>query len=181
MKNTMFVIVIVSLLLVMHVFVPEVSAVESSQPTHFADLRRFFHGEQATPPKALPPKRIAAITTDSGTTVDVQIESFLRAFASALMARDAKPLLARLSPQYSIDDLVTGKQAVAVFTQAIEQLPGPTDIVVTSIERKGDVRTIKVDFHFAADNIKHKVMRFDAGGRLLWTDLFSIKQQFKAV
>jgi hypothetical protein len=158
-------------------YLPQSSMVEQPPSVQLADLRSFFHGEPSPQPKALPPKRVATVSTAARITVDGQIESFLRAFADALMARDAKALLPRLSPKYTVDNLPSGKKAIAIFQQAVEQLPGPSEIIVKSIERNGDVRTVKVDFRFDPDNIKTKIMRFDANGLLLWSDLFRLNTQ----
>ncbi len=173
-------LVMMSIMMVAAAYVPDFDRTDRSQPIRLADLRSFFHGEAPPQPKALPPKRVATVSTAAGVAVDAQIESFLRGFADALMAREAKPLLTRLSSKYSVDNLPSGKQASAVFAQAIEQLPGPTDIVVKSIDRTGDVRSAKVEMRFGADNVKTKLLRFDADGRLLWSDLFALKVQTMA-
>jgi hypothetical protein len=141
------------------------------------DLRSFFHGDPPAPPKAPPPKRLATVSSASDIVADPQTENFIRAFAEAVMARDGKPLLARLSDKYVIDDLPEGMKAADMFLQAIDTVLGATDIIIKSVDRKNDMRIAKVEFKFSANNIKLKTFRFDAAGKLLWSDLFVLKRQ----
>ncbi|MEO8383908.1 MAG: hypothetical protein ABI583_01600 [Betaproteobacteria bacterium] len=141
------------------------------------DLRSFFHGDPPAPPKAPPPKQLATVSTAPGVVADAQIESFMRAFAEAIKLREGKPLLARLSDKYAIDDLPEDRKAVELFLQAIDTIPGATEITIKSVERKNDMRNAKVEFRYNTDNIKLKTFRFDAAGKLLWSDLFMLKRQ----
>ena len=101
----------------------------------------------------------------------------MRAFAEAIKAREGKPLLARLSDKYAIDDLPQDRKAGDLFLQAIDTIPGATEIIIQSVERKNDMRIAKVEFKYNAVNIKLKTFRFDAAGKLLWSDLFVLKRQ----
>ena len=141
------------------------------------DLRSFFHGDPPPPPKAPPPKQLAIVSTASGITPNMQIEEFMRAFADALKAREGKPMLSRLSEKYAIDALPEDKKPGDFFIQAIERIPGATEIIIQSVERKDGIRTAKIEFRYSADNIKLKIFRFDASGKLLWSDLFVLQQQ----
>ncbi len=163
----------------MRIFIPllfAIGALASPMPVS-ADLRSFFHGEPAAPPKAAPPKQLAAVSTAPGVTADAQIESFLRALADALKAREGEPMLARLSDRFSIDDLPDGIKPGKLFVQAVASTPSPTDIVVRSVEKQGNVRNARVELRFGPDKVKQKTFRFDADGKLLWTDWFQIKVQ----
>lgn len=145
--------------------------------TRNVDLRSFFHGDPPAPPKAPPPKQLATVATAPDVIADAQIESFMRAFADAIKAREGKPLLARLSDKYAIDDLPEGRKASDFLLQAIDSMPGGAEIIIKSVERKSDMRIAKVEFKYNADNIKLKTFRFDAAGKLLWSDLFVLKRQ----
>ncbi len=142
-----------------------------------ADLRSFFHGDPPPVPKAPPPKQLAVVSTAQGVATDVQIESFLRGFADAIKARDGKALLPRLSEKYTIDNLPSGMKAGDFFLQAIEQITGPNEIVITSLESKHNIRTAKIEFRYSADKIKSRTFQFDAAGKLLWSDLFTLQSQ----
>ncbi len=142
-----------------------------------ADLRSFFHGDPPPLPKAPPPKQLAAVSTLQGVAVDTQIESFLRALADAVKARDGKTMLPRLSEKYVIDDLPSDRKASDFFLQAIEQIAGPNEIVINSIESKNNMRTAKIDFRYGPEKIKPKIFQFDATGKLLWSDLFKLQSQ----
>ena len=141
------------------------------------DLRSFFHGDPPPPPKAPPPRQLAIVSTAAGVLPDTEIEGFMRAFAAAIHARDSRPMLSRLSEKYAIDDLPADKKAGDMFSQAIDTIPGATMIVIKSVERKIDMRTAQIEFRYTADNVKVKTFRFDAAGKLLWSDLFVLKRQ----
>ncbi len=141
------------------------------------DLRSFLHGNPPALPKAPPPKQLATVSSGPDVVADAQIENFMRAFADAIKARDGKPLLARLSDKYAIDDLPEGRKAGDFLLQAIDSMPGATEIIIKSVERKSDMRIAKVEFKYNADNIKLKTFRFDVAGKLLWSDLFVLKRQ----
>lgn len=140
------------------------------------DLRSFFHGEPPPLPKAPPPKHLAIVSTAAGDFVDAEIEGFMRALAEAIKARDGGPMLSRLSGKYVIDDLPAEKKASEMFSQAIDRIPGAAEIVIKSIESKNNIRTAMIEFRYTADNIKVKAFRFDAAGKLLWSDLFVLQR-----
>ena len=141
------------------------------------DLHSFFHGDPPAPPKAPPPKQLATVSSAPDVVADAQIENFLRTFAEAIKVREGRPLLARLSDKYAIDDLPGDRKAGDLFLQAIDTIPGAIEIIIKSIERKNDMRIAKVEFRYNADNVKLKTFRFDAIGKLLWSDLFVLKRQ----
>lgn len=158
--------------------------VTSSHPIHAAsfelkkvDLRSFFHGEPAPVPKAPPPKQLAVVYTASGVAVDAQIETFMRTFAAAILAREGKPMLPMLAEKYTIDDIPSGVDARTLFLQAVDRTPGPTDIVIKSIESQKNTRTARVEMRYNPEKIAQKNFRFDAEGKLLWTDLIRLQVQ----
>jgi hypothetical protein len=139
---------------------------------HAVDWGRFLHG---APPKAPPPKDLATVTLAPGVAPDANVESFLRAFAQGLKARDADNLRPRLSERYTIDGLEDRARAPDVFAQAVEQIPGPTEFAVQSIEKRPGEVVAKVEVRSASAPAKLRTLRFDASGRLLWSDLFVIQ------
>jgi hypothetical protein len=152
-----------------------VSATNLSSARQTADLKSFFHGEPAQPPKAPPPKTTATVSTAPGVVRDKAIEDFFRAFAAAVKARDGERMRPRLSDKYTIADLPEGHQAPDFFVQAVDRTPGPEAIIILSVEPKGVVRVAKVEIHYP-DKIKVKTFKFDAEGRLLASDLFMLKR-----
>jgi hypothetical protein len=58
------------------------------------------------------------------------------------------------------------------MAQAIGKMPGPTRIMIRSVEASGGVRTAKAEFHYVPKKITVKTFRFD--GNLLSSDLFSL-------
>lgn len=141
------------------------------------DWKSLLHGEPAAPPKAPPPKQLAQVSTAAGAPRDAEVEAFLRAFADALKARDGQPMVARLSDEYAIDALPEGTKAPALFVQAVERIPGPAEIVIQAIERTGATRVVTTEFRYGTAPAKSKTFRFDAAGRLAWSDLFNVSVQ----
>jgi hypothetical protein len=63
------------------------------------------------------------------------------------------------------------------MVQAIGKMPGPARIVIRSVEASGgSTRIAKAEFHFGPDNVKLRTFRFDANGKLLESDLFSLRR-----
>jgi len=139
---------------------------------HAVDWGRLIHG---APPKAPPPKQLATVTTAPEVKPDANVDAFLRAFAAAIKARDAEAVLPRLSERYSIDGIPDGSRAPDVFAQAVEQVPGPSELVVQAIERRGAETNAIVEVRYPTAPPKTRTLRFDAAGRLLWSDLFAIQ------
>jgi hypothetical protein len=141
-----------------------------------ADLRSFIHGESVEPAKKAPPPNVTAVvSTAAGVTPDKQVEDFLRAFAEALKAREGSRMLPRLSEKYTMADLPEGHKASEFFVMGVNKTPGPTELVVQSVVSKGTIRIAKVEFHFPT-NVKMKTFKFDADGKLLASDLFTLKR-----
>ena len=144
------------------------AGVQPEPPALLADLKSFFHGE---PP---PPATLAIVSSLPGMTADPQVESFMRTLANALMARDGEMVVPRLSKQYAIDGMPDDAKASDFMIQAVAKLPGPTQIVIRSVEVRGGVKIAKADFHYGPDKVSPKTFRFDASGNLLSCDLFSL-------
>jgi hypothetical protein len=139
-----------------------------------ADLRSFFHGDPPPFVKAPPPKQLAAVSSVAGMQPDPQVESFMRTLANAVMARDGAMLLPRLSERYAIDGVPDGAKASEFMVQAIGKMPGPTQIVIQSVELNGAVRIAKAEFHYLPERTSVRTFRFDSNGNLLSCDLFSV-------
>lgn len=138
-------------------------------------LKEFLHGKPATAKKALPPKRRAVIVWEASTPKDTGIDGFLNAFADALMARDATALEPLISKQYRVEGLPKEVEPRSVLRQAIEQLPGPAQILVQSVSTAGTEKIALTDILDARGETKQRRFRFDAFGKLISTDLFSIR------
>ncbi len=146
------------------------------QLAQLGQLGKWLHGDPPPQPKAAPPRQLAQVSTASAVVVDVAVESFLRELAAALMARDGRPLLARLSEQYGIDDLPAGEKPSAYFLQAVERLPGPQSMTVQSVVGSGAFRVASVEFRYSTERADVKALGFDAAGRLVHSDLFRLKR-----
>jgi hypothetical protein len=148
--------------------------VQREPPGPLADLKSFFHGDPPPLVKAPPPAALAIVSSLPGTTPDTQVESFMRTLANALMARDGEMVVPRLSKQYAIDGMPDNAKASDFMIQAIAKMPGPTQIVIRTVEARGGIRIAKADFHYGPDKVSLKTFRFDASGNLLSCDLFSL-------
>jgi hypothetical protein len=140
-----------------------------------ADWRSWLHGDPPAQPKAPPPQQLATVT--SLATQDPQVEAFLRALAECVKARDGAPMRARLSDRYDVDGLDGRAKPADLFVQAVERIPGPTEIVIQAIEREANVVKVKTEFRYGSQSAKQKSFRLDGAGRLLWSDLFSFQVQ----
>lgn len=140
-------------------------------------LKEFFHGKPAAPKKALPPKQRAVIAWDSGMARDAGVDAFLNAFADALMARDANALEALVSKQYKVEGLPDGVAPLSVLRQAIEQMPGPTRMQVQSVTATNTEKVARVEIRYEPGEPKLRTIRLDGHGKLLGSDLFSVKIQ----
>lgn len=145
-------------------------------PQQFAQLGKWLHGDPPAHTKAAPPKQLAQVATAPGVVVDVGVETFLRELAAAIKAREGKPMLARLSEQYTVDGLPSGTKPSDVFLQAIDRLPGPESITVQSVVSTDGQRVAKVEFRFSNERLDLKTLHFDAAGRLLRSDLFRVQR-----
>jgi hypothetical protein len=139
-----------------------------------ADLKSFFHGDPPPFVKAPPPKQLAVVSSAAGMPPDPQVESFMRTFAAALMARDGAMVLPRLSERYAIEGMPDDAKASELMVQAIGKMPGPTQIVIRSVEVSGAVRIAKAEFHYLPERVSVRTFRFDGDGNLLSCDLFSL-------
>ena len=161
-----------ALLLLLPVAVP--AAAPSARFT--ADLKSFIHGETVAPATKAPPPRVtAAVSTAAGVPVDAPVEDFFRALAGALKAREGVRMLPRLAEQFAMADVPEGHQASEFFVMGVNQVPGPTEIVIRSVEAKGVARLAKVEFRYP-NATKVKTFKFDAAGKLLGSDLFTLKR-----
>lgn len=142
-----------------------------------ADLKSWLHGEPAPPAKAAPPAQRAVVSRAAGLAEEPAIEDFLRALAAALMARDGRAMAPRLSSRYTVDDLPSGAKASDFFAQAVDQMPGPREMVLMSVAAESGLRVARVEFHHSNDRVSTRTFRFDVDGRLVSSDLFRLKRQ----
>jgi hypothetical protein len=144
-----------------------------------ADLKTWLHGAPPPPPTPGPPDaKAAAVSFSEKVTADRQILDFMQAFAEALRIHDGKALKPLLSDRYEIEDLPEGHGSAAdFFMQAMVKVKAPEEIVVTAIEREGEVRVTKMEFRSAERGTKERIFKFDANGKLLSADFFTLKRQ----
>jgi hypothetical protein len=57
------------------------------------------------------------------------------------------------------------------------KVKAPDEIVVTAIEREGDKHSAKMEFRSAERGTKERLFKFDANGKLLSADFFTLKRQ----
>lgn len=139
-----------------------------------ADWKSFFHGDPPPFVKAPPPKELAAVSFSPGAEPDPQVESFMRALAGALMARDAAPVLKRLSERYTVEGAPDGMKPADFMAQAVGKMRGPSRIVIRSVQHAAGVTVAVAEFHYGPDKVNVKTFRFDADGNLLASDLFAL-------
>ncbi|HSV62088.1 MAG TPA: hypothetical protein VLH83_01975 [Chthoniobacterales bacterium] len=144
-----------------------------------ADLKTWLHGAPPPPPTpGLPDTKAAAVSLGPNVTADKQILDFMNAFAEAMRIHDGKALKPLLSDRYAIDDLPEGHGSPAdFFMQAMVKVKAPDEIVITSITPEGEGRIAKMEFRSAERGTKERTFKFDAKGKLLSADFFTLKRQ----
>jgi hypothetical protein len=140
------------------------------------DWKTLLHG---TPPKATPGPPDATAATVSfapEVPVDKPLGEFLNAFAEALRVHDGTALKPRISDKYQVPEFPEEKNGVEFLMQAIVKAKAPNELIVTSIQPDGDGRVAKVEFRSADRPAKTKTFRFDAAGKLISSDMFTLQR-----
>jgi len=141
------------------------------------DLKTLIHGKRpvATPGPA--DAKTAKVSFAAGVTADPQVLDFMQAFTEAIRIHDGTALKPRLSDRYAIEDLPEENSAADFFLQAIIKVKAPDEIVITAIERDGEVRVAKMEFRSGERGTKERIFKFDSNGKLLSADFFTLKRQ----
>jgi hypothetical protein len=144
-----------------------------------ADLKSWLHGAPPPTPTPGPPDaKAATVAFAPNVTPDKQILDFMNAFAEAMRIHDGKTLKPLLSQRYAIDDLPDGHGSAAdFFLQAMVKVRAPEEIVITGIERDGEARRAKMEFRSAERGTKERTFKFDADGKLLSADFFTLQRR----
>jgi hypothetical protein len=143
-----------------------------------ADLKSWLHGTPPAPTPGPPDAKAATISVATGVAPDKQILDFMNAFAEAMRIHDGKALKPLLSDRYAIDDLPDGHGSPTdFFMQAMVKAKAPDELVITGIEREGEARIAKVEFRSAERGTKERTFKFDANGRLLSADFFTLQRR----
>src|SRR4051794_30505171 len=142
-----------------------------------ADLKTWLHGTPPAPSPGPPDAKAAMVSFAPNVTADKQILEFLNAFVAALRVHDGKSLKPFLAEAYSIDGLPDEHNPVDFFMQAMVKVKAPDEIVVTAVEREGDKRSARMEFRSAERGTKERTFKFDANGKLLSADFFTLKRQ----
>jgi hypothetical protein len=61
--------------------------------------------------------------------------------------------------------------------QAMVKVKAPDEMVVTALEREGETRLAKLEFRSTEHGTKERTFKFDANGKLLSADFFTLKRQ----
>ena len=142
-----------------------------------ADLKTWLHGAPPAPSPGPPDAKAAAVSFASTATPDKQILEFMNAFAEAMRVHDGKTLKPFLSESYSIEGLPEEHNAADFFMQAMVKVKAPDEIVIISITPEGEARIAKTEFRSAERGPKERTFKFDAKGKLLSADFFTLKRQ----
>ena len=144
----------------------------------WADLKTWLHGTPPAPTPGPPDAKAATVAFATGVAPDKQILDFMNAFAEAMRIHDGKSLKPLLSDRYAIEDLPEEHGSATDFLmQAMVKVKAPDEIVITGIEREGETRIAKIEFRSAERGTKERRFKFDANGKLLSADFFTLKRQ----
>ena len=142
-----------------------------------ADLKSWLHGTPAAPSPGPPEAKAAVVSFAPNVADDKQILEFLKAFAEAMRVHDGKSLKPMLADAYTIEGLPDEHNPVDFFMQAMVIVKAPDEIVVTGIERAGERRVAKLEFRSTERGTKQRTFKFDANGKLVSADFFTLKRQ----
>jgi len=144
-----------------------------------ADLKTWLHGAPPPPPTPGPPDaKAATVAFAPNVTPDKQVLDFMNAFAEAMRIHDGKALKPLLSDRYAIDDLPDGHgNPIDFFMQAMVKVKAPDEIVITGLEREGETRIAKMEFRSTERGTKERTFKFDANGKLLSADFFTLQRR----
>jgi hypothetical protein len=142
-----------------------------------ADLKTWLHGTPPAPSPGPPDAKAAAVSFAANIAPDKPILEFMNAFAEAMRVHDGKSLKPFLSESYSIDGLPEEHNAADFFMQAVVKIKAPDEIVITGVTPEGEVRIAKMEFRSAEKGMKERTFKFDAKGKLLSADFFTLKRQ----
>lgn len=142
-----------------------------------ADLKSWLHGTPPAPTPGPPDAKAATVSFAPNVTPDKQLLDFMQTFAEAMRIHDGKSLKPLLSDRYAIEDMPEERSAVDFFMQAMVIVKAPEEIVVTAIEPEGDTRTAKTEFRSNERGTKERTFKFDANGKLLSANFFTLKRQ----
>src|ERR1700748_1173888 len=142
-----------------------------------ADLKTWLHGSPPAPSPGPPDAKAAAVSFAPNFTPDKQILEFMNAFAEGMRVHDGKALKPFLSESYSIEGVPEEHNAVDFFMQAMVKVKAPNELVVTGVTPEGEMRIAKVEFRSTEYPAKERTFKFDAKGKLLSADFFTLKRQ----
>jgi hypothetical protein len=142
-----------------------------------ADLKTWLHGTPPAPSPGPPDAKAATVSFAANIAPDKQILEFMNAFAEAMRVHDGKSLKPFLSDSYSIDGLPEEHNAVDFFMQAMVKIKAPDEIVITGVTPEGEAHIAKMEFRSAEKGTKERTFKFDAKGKLLSADFFTLKRQ----
>ena len=101
---------------------------------------------------------------------------FMLAFAEAVRIHDGTALKPRVSKKYVVEGNPDERNGVDFLMQAIVKAKSNNEIVVTSIEKEGDVRVAKTEFRSTERPPKTITFRFDPAGKLVGSDFFKLQR-----
>jgi hypothetical protein len=142
-----------------------------------ADLKSWLHGSPPAPSPGPPDAKAAVVSFAPNVADDKQILDFLKAFAEAMRVHDGNSLKPMLADSYEIEGLPDENKPVDFFMQAMVVVKAPDEIVVTAIEHDGEKRVAKLEFRSTERGTKQRSFKFDANGKLLSADFFTLKRQ----
>lgn len=142
-----------------------------------ADLKTWLHGTPPAPSPGPPDAKAAAVSVAPNVAPDKQIVDFVNAFAEAMRIHDGKSLKPFLSDNYSIEGLPEEHDAADFFMQAMVKIKAPAELVITGVTAEGETRVAKIEFRAPEYGAKERRFKFDAKGKLLSADFFTLKRQ----
>ena len=141
-----------------------------------AGLKEWIHGTQPAATPGPPDAKAATVSFAADVPPDKPIMDFVLAFAEAVRVHDGTALKPRVSEKFTVEGAPEGSNATDFLMQAMVKAKSPNELIVTKVEASGDVRVATVEFRTPARPTKTKTFRFDADGKLVGTDFFTLQR-----
>jgi len=141
------------------------------------DLKTWLHGTPPEPTPGPPDAKAAAVSLAPNVTPDRQILDFTNAFAEAMRIHDGKTLKPFLSESYTIEGVPEGHDPADLFMRAMVKIKAPEELVITSVTLEGETKIAKLGFRSSGKEMQERTFKFDAKGKLLSADFFTLKRQ----
>ena len=141
-----------------------------------AGLKEWIHGVPPSATPGPPDAKAATVSFAPEVAPDKPIMDFMLAFAEAMRVHDGTALKPRVSEKFTVEGAMEGSDVTDFLMQAMVKAKSPNELIVTKVAADGDARVATVEFRSADRPARTRTFRFDAEGKLIGTDFFTLQR-----